>query len=240
MNIQAISKALDYLADNNVSLPIDLKLKLEEKGLLHSLKKDKEQQPGDMGDVEEKYRDTISGSLSAYFEGGESISKYKGEFKRAVLDAFQNTYNIGWVDGGGDLPIDDEDATSWLDNRINQELGFIDGLFQEAKELRKEEGFDYYDWVEQRSDGYVRMLAEIYNQAKLRAMEDINVTFDGDDGEESCRSCQNLKGKRHKLSWFVKRNYVPPYGIGLDCGRGGHCQHGLYDDKGNLVTYEAS
>ena len=87
-----------------------------------------------------------------------------------------------------------------------------------------------------RADGYTGTLREVYNQGKLRAMKDIMVTFEGEDGAKSCDTCQELKGKRHRISWFVKRNFVPPHGSGLDCAKGGHCQHALYNDKGEAVT----
>lgn len=230
----AIIKALDYLIDNNIPLPNDLRLQLDEKGLLNPYKRSAMKQAESIEEANATYHDAITSALIDYFESG-TLSPSKKEMKQAAIDAFSDMYDIGWTEGGQELPVD-EDALSWLEARLNQEMGFIDILFQEAKELRKEDDFDYFTWITTHADNYTRTLAEVYNQAKLRAMDDIMVTFDGDDGEESCRSCEGLKGKRHKISWFVKRNYVPPFGIGLDCGRGGHCQHRLYDDEGNEVT----
>ena len=230
----AIQNALQYLSDNGIPLPAELHLQLEQKGLLKSFKRNASKQAESIEEANATYHDVITEILISYFEGG-SVGSSRNDFKQAVITAFSDTFDLGWIDGGQELPLE-EDELSWLEARINQEFGFIDMLFQEAKELRKEEDFDYFEWVTQRADGYTRMLAEIYNQAKLRAVDDQMVTFDGDDGEESCETCQSLKGKRHKISWFVKRNYVPPYGIGLQCARGGHCQHHLYDDEGNEIT----
>ena len=230
----AIQKALQYLSDNGIPLPAELHLQLETKGYLKSFKRNSSKQAESIEEANATYHDVITESLISYFEGG-SVGSSRNDFKQAVITAFSDTFDLGWIDGGQELPLE-EDELSWLEARINQEFGFIDMLFQEAKELRKEEDFDYFEWVTQRADSYTRMLAEVYNQAKLRAMDDKMVTFDGDDGEESCETCQSLKGKRHKISWFVKRNYVPPYGIGLQCARGGHCQHHLYDDEGNEIT----
>lgn len=235
----AIYKALDYLSDNDIPLPEDLHIQLELKGYLKAKINQNIKQAESIEEANATYHDVITENLIDYFEGGQ-MSEAKRNFKQAVIEAFSDTADLGWQDGGGELPLEEEEM-SWLEARINQEFGFIDMLFQEAKELRKElkdkdSDFDYFEWVNQRADGYTRMLAEIYNQLKLRAMDDIMVTFDGEDGEESCTTCQKLVGVRHKISWFVKRNYVPPYGIGLECGRGGHCNHRLYDDKGNEVT----
>ena len=229
-NTKAIRKAIDFLSDNSIPIPDDLRIQLSEKGLLNPYKRN-----GMKATSSDDYQETIRDILTEYFEEGGTVSSYKSQFKRAMVEAFGEQFDTGWQDGGQDLPAD-EDALSWFNERVNQEFGFIDMLFQEAKELRKEEEFNYEQWVDLHSSNYANTLKEVYNEAKLRAMNDIMVTFDGDDGEESCETCTSLKGVRHKISWFVKRNYVPPFGIGLQCGRGGHCQHKLYDDEGNEVT----
>lgn len=231
----AVIKALNYLSHNGIPLPADLQLALEAKGLLKHFPRQGIKKAESIDEANAAYHDTITSELTTYFEEGGAITSYKNAFKQAVVEAFYDSFELGWQDGGAELPLG-EDEISWIEARINQEFGFIDMLFQEAKELRKEEDFDYFSWITQRADGYTRMLAEIYNQGTLRARDDIMVTFDGDDGEESCETCTKLKGKRHKISWFVKRNYVPPFGVGLECGRGGHCQHGLFDDQGNEIT----
>lgn len=229
--VDTVTKAVRWLADNNVPLPLDLHLQLEERGYLKS----RATKQGDISTTNTEYHDAITETLISYFESGGPVTSYKSEFKRATVEAFGTAFDSGWVDGGQELPADDE-ALEWLNARVDAEFGFIDMLFQEAKELRKEDDFDYFSWITQRADGYVRTLAEIYNQARLRASDDIMVTFDGDDGEESCDDCQKYKGARHKISWFVKRNAVPPFGTGLECHRGGRCKHGLFDDEGNQIT----
>lgn len=230
-----IPEALGWLADNHIPLPVDLRLALEQKGLLKDPKRAAMKQAESIEAANQEYHDAITEALTGYFEEGGRVSSYKSQFKRAMVEAFGGVFDLGWMDGGGELPADG-DALDWLNARVDAEFGFIDMLFQEAKELRKEEEFDFFSWVTFHADNYTRTLREVYNQAILRATDDVMVTFDGDDGEESCATCQKLKGVRHKISWFVKRNYVPPFGSGLECGRGGHCQHYLEDDKGNQVT----
>ena len=231
----AVQKAIDYLHRRGYPIPVNVQEFLDGK-TKENVSTRATKQAESIEDANAAYHDVISESLTGYFEEGGNVSSYKNEFKRATLDNFYDVFDLGWVDGGGELPIDDDDANSWLEARVNQELGFIDGVFQEAKELRKEEDFDYFSWITSRADGYTRTLTEVYNQARLRVSKDVMVTFDGDDGEESCSDCQKLKGVRHKISWFIKRNYVPPHGSGLECGRGGRCQHGLFDDSGEQIT----
>jgi hypothetical protein len=226
MTTPSINTAIKYLVNRGHKVPADI---------LDMLPKDYKRSMKAEAITADEYQEVIRDILIGYFEEGGAVTSYKNEFKQAMVEAFGNSFDTGWQEGGQDLP-QDEDALDWFNERMNQEFGFIDMLFQEAKELRKEEEFNYEQWVDIKSTGYANTLKEVFNEAKLRAMKDIMVTFDGDDGEESCETCTSLKGVRHKISWFVKRNYVPPFGIGLQCGRGGHCQHQLYDDQGNEVT----
>jgi len=222
----ALQRAIEYADENDIPLPLDVRIKARQLGVIKA--------GGDLPSITKNYHDRITVAMIAYFEGGSIVSS-RNAFKQATIDAFGAAFDLGWTDGGQELPVDDN-ALDWFNARVNTEFGFIEMLFQEAKELRRDKDFDYFSWLTARADGYSRTLREIYNVGKLRAMDDRMVTFEGDDGAESCDTCQKLKGKRHRLSWFVSRNYVPPFGTGLDCHRGGHCQHCLVDDKGNQVT----
>lgn len=224
----SITKAFEYLSNQSVEIPSDLLITARLKGVKADLV------AGDLSGINKKYHDVITGRLVDYFEGG-AIGAARNAFKQAMINAFGDAFDLGWTDGGQDLPVD-EAALAWLEARLNQEVGYIDMLFQEAKELRKDSEFDYFTWITARADGYTNTLKEIYNAARMRATTDQMVTFAGDDGVQSCDTCQKLQGQRHKLSWFIARNYIPPFGSGLDCAKGGHCKHGLMDEKGNWVT----
>jgi hypothetical protein len=189
---------------------------------------------GDLGAINGAYHDAVTKSLIAYFEGG-NVAPSRNAFKKAMIQAFGDAFDLGYETGGGELPIDD-DSFGWLEARLNQEAGYIDMLFESAKQLRKEEDADYFTWLTAHVDNYVNTLREIYNVGSLNAQKDKVVVFTGDDGAESCLDCRKLKGKRHKISWFVARGYVPPHGQGLECHPGRRCQHYLEDKDGNRVT----
>lgn len=224
---ETITNAFQYLDNQGVPVPTDLYIRAYNVGAIKAT--------GDsLESVNAKYHDDITEALIGYFEG-DSLAVSRNAFKRSTTQSFVKAFDLGWFDGGRELPID-RDVLEWFNARIETEFGYISMLFQEAKELRGDEEFDFFAWITQRADGYVRTLKELYNAAKMRALKDQMVTFDGDDGEESCDDCQKLKGKRHRISWFVKRNYVPPFGTGLACHRGRRCQHGLFTDDGEQLT----
>lgn len=223
----AIRKTYHHLVSNDVFVPLKISLTARRLGVIKA-------GAGDLSEINRTYHDKITAALTTYFEGG-SITAPRNQMKQAASMAFLDAFELGWQDGGGELPLD-QDALDWLDARLNQEFGYIDLLFEQAKQLRNEPDFDFFTWITARADGYTNTLKEIYNNARLRAMPNQMVTFAGDDGAESCDTCQMLKGKRHRISWFVKNDYVPPFGSNLDCAKGGHCQHGLMNDAGDWIT----
>lgn len=223
---QSITETMKYMDEHGHEIPIDLRLKVTRLTTKAA---------GDVVQISARYHGTITRILTSYFESGGNVTQPRNAFVRAMVEALGSAFDLGWADGGGDK-VPDEDAVTWLNARVEAERGYIAMLFQEAKELRADAEFDYFSWVTMRADGYARTVKELYNVGRLRASKDMMVTFDGDDGAESCPDCQKYKGQRHRVSWFVKRNAVPPHGTGLECHRGRRCQHFLMDDEGNQVT----
>lgn len=221
-----IENAVTYLRKNKADIPLDLFMRAVKIGAWKA--------GGDLGGIGSQYNDAIIDAIIKYFDGG-SLAASRNQFKRAAVEAFGSAVDLGWTDGGNEPPLDDEVLT-WFNARLNEEMGYIDMLFEQMKALKKEPEFDYFTWATERANGYTGTLREIYNYAYLASKRDMMVTFDGDDGKESCPDCQKYKGKRHRVSWFIARDAVPPYGSGLECHRGGKCQHGLRNDAGDWVT----
>lgn len=187
----------------------------------------------DLSAVNAFYHNEITEAMITYFEGG-IVTGPRNRFRVATTEAFYDAFYAGWQAGGGGTP--DQKGLDWLVARVNQEYGYIDMLFLQIKEMRKEQDQDFLAWVSDRADGYTRTLKEIYNTGYAMSSRDIMVTFAGDDGKKSCPDCKKYKGQRHRLSWFVRRNAVPPFGSGLACHKGGQCLHYLQDDSGKQVT----
>lgn len=223
---QPITKAFSYLSRQGVDVPFDIWSKAIQSGVFKA-------GSGELASVNKIYHDAITKALIEYFEGG-SVASGRNQFKRAMVQAFGDAFDLGYVHGGGVLPFTG-DALEWFNARTEQELSYIDALYLQVREMRRAGDWDLV-YISERADGYVNTLREIYNAARLFPVRNVYATFDGDDGAESCDSCQRLKGKRHKVSWFINRNYVPPRGSGLDCSKGGKCEHFLRSDTGMELT----
>jgi len=188
----------------------------------------------DMGSINATYHDEITQALITFFEGG-TIAAPKNSFKRATLTAFQDAFDLGYSDGGGELPVDAE-ANAWLEARTQEEFGNVDALFEQAKELRKDKEFDYPDWVAARADGYSSTAMSVYNSAALMAKKNQMLKWNLGQTEKHCPTCSDLDGKWHRASWYRSHNYIPREpGAAMTCG-GYNCDCRLTDKDDNEVT----
>ena len=191
--------------------------------------------------IREAHRLTVWGNVQDYlYTANAKVTRFKNEIKKEMLSAFTEAFNEGYLDGGGDP--DDKDAADdeWLTAKMNAEIGYIDQMFAQLKELKTEakEDPDVLKGVaDKRADGYARGLDGIYSEGKIRGAKNMMLTFAGDDGEESCVTCQKMKGQRHRASWWTKRGLTIFRGnTNYECGCY-NCQHFLHDDKGSVYTF---
>lgn len=191
---------------------------------------------GDYYSIRSKYKYIIKNSILEYLISNGSVAGPKNQMKQAMVEAFGNAFDSGYTDGGGDIKEMSEDDNSWLNNRQTIELGYIDSLFDRLRELKNEApDDDNTSEVDDRSEGYANTLDGIYAEGKLRGSKNIMLTFGGDDGHESCKTCSKWKGKRHSTSFWVKRGLIPgqPGNQSFAC-HGYNCKHILFDDKGEI------
>lgn len=226
----AIERALKYLDTHNIPIPAETLKLAHQKGLAVKAG----YADGGVPEITAQYNDEIVDALTTYFEGG-SVTAPRNLYRSAMVEAFNSAFDTGWVDGGQELPPD-EDALSWLSDRVEMESAYIAMLFQEAKELRKDAEFDFFAWVTKKADGYTRTVGEIYNAAVLLAKKNQLLEWHLGQTEKHCDTCASLNGTRHRASWYVARDYIPRKpGAGMDC-KGYNCDCFLTDKSGEVVT----
>jgi len=222
---QALKSAVNYAA-TRTPLPPDIIMGLS---ALRNVK------AAEISDISATYHDAITQILIDYFEGGGSVVGPSNAMKRACSDAFNDASDAGWVDGGAELPIDG-DALKQINARTQEEFGNIDSLFQQAKDLRKQGGFDYFSWATARADGYTSTVLYIYNMAALLAKKNQMLEWHLGNAEDHCSTCEKLDGQAHRASWYISHDYIPRKpGAAMDC-HGYNCQCWLTDRDGNEVT----
>lgn len=226
----AILNAFTWCTANGVEIPLDIYLGALQAGAVKA--------DPDLAAIQARYHDRITEALTMFFESGKRTIN---RFKQAAVEALGGAFDLGYKDGGGALPVD-PDALTWLNGRIEQEFGFIQQIYVQAKEIKKDPEADWFAWVTERADGYTRTIQDLYSMGKVYAAGNKMLTFDGEDGQPDniCQrnqgTCVKLKGKRHKAKWWISHGLVPYRGNpAYDCGAW-ECQHYLRDDQGNRVT----
>ena len=192
---------------------------------------------GDYYTVRSKYKYEIKTAILEYLiSDGGSVAGPKNQMKQAMVEAFGNAFDSGYEDGGGDVKEMRSGDSDWVANKQTTELGFIDQLFDRLREIKKEDpDEDNTAEVDDRSESYASTLDGVYAEGKLRGSGNVMLTFEGEDGEESCKECRKWKGKRHAASFWIIRGLIPgqPGNVNFSC-RGYNCQHYLFDDKGEI------
>ena len=197
--------------------------------------KPKQRAGEDYSSIRSSFYDAVYDSVHDYLDSSDRSTSFKSAMKRNIVDSYTPAVEAGYTFAGAELPLEG-DVNDFLTAAQGVELANVDSLFVSLAELRKQDDLDAEAEATRRAEGYANSLDGLYNKAVLYGLENKMLTFDGDDGAESCASCQSLKGQRHKASWWIAHDYVPPNGGGLDCGAGGHCEHELVDDDGNVWT----
>ena len=175
------------------------------------------------------YVDDITGAMMDYMSGDSAITRFRNSYKRAVLEFWDASYFTAYLDSGGNISQMSAEDRQWILGKMAAEIGFVDMLFQSLKALRKElEGqsqLAVVDAVMRHSEMYAHALDGVYAQGYMRGGRDELYLFGGPDGEESCATCQKLKGQEHTAGWVIERDLIPyPSNSQFICG-GWMCQH---------------
>jgi hypothetical protein len=176
----------------------------------------------------------VFGSVFGYLSGG-SFADAVQRMATVVSRAYVETAELAYQEGGGELPLDEETA-AWARSQLDAQLGYVDQLFEDLKELRKSGDFDAGEVATARAAGYASGLDGFYNEAVLRGKKNQMVTWHLGATEKHCKTCASLDGKSHRISWYIDHDYIPrKNGCNLDCG-GYNCDCTLTDKDGNEVT----
>ena len=183
-----------------------------------------------LGAIEAEYSQTLTEIMTAYLESERPITAFRYEMRRAANDAMTLAGYAGYADGGGSGALPDK-VVSWIGQRIDSEMAFINDVFSKLKELRKqgtpEEGQAF---IGARAEGYTASLQGVYNFAKMQSGTGVMGVWRLGATEEHCDTCAWLNGKVERLQWFVDNKYIPRQAGSqtLDCG-GWRCDCGIFD-----------
>jgi hypothetical protein len=172
--------------------------------------------------IRDDYWAAVYDSVYDYLVSDKPVTSYKNKMSKAMAAAFINAAELGYEEGGGELPFD-SDTLAWLGDAQDTELGHIADLFNRLK--AEWDGLDPINEAYARADGYAATLDSIRMMAKMHGSKNIVLEFVGDDGKENCDTCKKLKGKRRKIKYILDNDLVPrPGNENFEC-KCYNCEH---------------
>jgi hypothetical protein len=157
------------------------------------------------------------------------VTSFRSAAGKALAEDIPAAFKRGYQDaGGGELESDDDD---WVTSKQSEQIAFMADAFEGLKDVRANETATQ-DYIDQRADLWGGMLDGVYSEGMLRGGKNMMLYFDGDDGAESCATCQRLKeGPPHSAKWVREHDMIPHPGNDVfDCG-GWRCQHNWFSVK---------
>lgn len=174
------------------------------------------------------------GAIVADYLNGANARAMRNEAKRLMVERVADAAQRGFRDGSGDpLQALTGDDLQSLVSKQNEQLAFVDGLFDDLLDVRRQ---DPIVFPNARLAQYTNSLDDIYNLFKLRGAANPTLVFSGSDGAASCATCARLQGRQMPAQWWMDNGLIPgAANMNYRC-KGFNCQHALFKLDGTRFT----
>lgn len=217
---------LQYLIDRRYPITAD-----EIKSIASGIK----QVDGDYYPVRQELWGAVYDAVFDFLSGKGQVNTYANPMATAIAKAYIDTADIAYQDGGGSLPLDD-DTLATAKALMNEQLGYVDSMFDTLKQLRKEGDYDSISVAFEKAKNWSSALDGFYNTIKLAGAGNKMLTRELGNTEKHCPECIDLDGQRHRASWWISHNLVPRRpGSNTTC-KGYNCDCRFRDDDGEEFT----
>ena len=183
-----------------------------------------------------EYENVLTRLSYEVLNGTSDAVDFRRAHKALIKSSAKGAFEEGWIEGGGDLADTEPDDIALIGDFVSEQSAFVNDF---AAWLASTDDNGKRNWemkrrvLAERIGAWVLALQNFAERVALRAKGDPYLTFDGDDGEESCDECQEYKGQRHRMSWWDKRGLTKRNGNdNYGCGRWAPCHHHFFTDDG--------
>lgn len=184
------------------------------------------------------YSNRLTGIVRDAMRTGDAVDMrraHKALLKNVARDVYRDGLREGGIEPKDETPEDRAATEEVIDDWIAGQLEFVNQFAKDAAAVKRDKAAR--DAIIARVDQWGLSLRNFGEAGKLAALGNIMLTFDGDDGEESCDDCQRYKGQRHRRNWWAERGLLARNGNeNFECGRWENCHHEFRDDKGAVVV----
>ncbi len=192
-----------------------------------------------INEVLRSYSDTLTRWVVDAANGTLRASGIAAKFRKFLIESGQAAYIEGMREGGVKNPeIDGDDQVAineWIISQTPHLYKFADDAVAVSK-LKGSKRTAARAAMLDRVRIWTQALESLGQLAVANTKGNPMLTFEGDDGEESCDECQKYKGMRKRKSWWEKRGLLMRNGNeNYGCRRFDNCHHFHYYDNGSLA-----
>lgn len=188
--------------------------------------------------IRSAYYGRVYEAVGEYMSTALPITRYRNAVGKAIAESFPPAFYAGYGEASGSDEVLAEDD-QWLTDQMNAAIGYVDGLFDHLRDLRKAGNFEADAIATKHAESYAVTLDSIFGQGRLRGNLNVMLTFARDPdfppSADPCIQCSRWEGRRHRARTWLKKDLVRRNGNeNFDCGRWEPCHHYLYKDDGTL------
>lgn len=178
----------------------------------------------DYEDTASEFEDEIAAILADAADGSLSKASFSARMRTAINKYGRLAYVDGLQDGGVDTEELDEDDKVTFATLLAQQSPYVTNV---ASEIYNSDGGFKGSPTFRASLWVAKTLEPFYYAGLASADKNGMYKFVGEDGDESCKTCQKLKGQVHRLKDWIRKELVPRVNTDqYECG-GWQCQHFL-------------
>ena len=184
------------------------------------------------------YINRLTALVNAAIRSGDAVTmrqQHKALIKNVARDVYRDGYREGGLDPKDLEPDERDNYEEAIDDWIASQSEYVNQFAKDAAAAKKDK--EARAGVLGRVDQWASSLRNFGEAGRLAALGNIPLTYDGEDGDESCEECQQYKGQRHRRNWWAQRDLLRRNGNeNFTCGRWDNCHHYFKDDNGKLVV----
>ena len=184
------------------------------------------------------YINRLTALVNAAIRSGDAVTmrqQHKALIKNVARDVYRDGYREGGLDPKDLEPDERDNYEEAIDDWIASQSEYVNQFAKDAAAAKKDK--EARAGVLGRVEQWASSLRNFGEAGRLAALGNIPLTYDGEDGDESCEECQQYKGQRHRRNWWAQRDLLRRNGNeNFTCGRWDNCHHYFKDDNGKLVV----
>jgi len=175
--------------------------------------------------VTNSYRDALTNWVHETMNGNMDAIDLRRAHKALIRKSAQPAYFEGMREGGIQAPEDDATEKDYASIKkwVTEQAGYTGDFSSAVVEARGDESKRAE--ITRRVGLWADSVSGLGQAGLLSAKSDRPAVWHLGETETHCTTCQGLDGKRHRVSWFLQRGYLPhsPGNEILECEGYGKC-----------------